>query len=229
MRKIRILLADDHAVLRAGLRALIDAQPDMRVVAEAGDGVEALRQAQDTHPDVAIVDISMPELSGIDAIERLRRRSAGTRVLILTMHDDVAYARAALAAGASGHIVKDVEGAELLTAIRAVHRGRTVVHLTREAGTTTTTAVAPEEPTPRPVGPDVLSERERQVLTLVAQGHTNREVADRLSLSVKTVETYRARLSEKLGLRTRAELFRVAMRASLLPASDPPSPTHDSV
>jgi two-component system, NarL family, response regulator NreC len=227
MRKIRILLADDHAVLRAGLRALIDAQPDMRVVAEAGDGVEALRQAQDTHPDVAIVDISMPELSGIDAIERLRRRSAGTRVLILTMHDDVAYARAALAAGASGHIVKDVEGAELLTAIRAVHRGRTVVHLTREAGTTTT-AVAPEEPGPRPAGPDVLSERERQVLTLVAQGHTNREVADRLSLSVKTVETYRARLSEKLGLRTRAELFRVAMRASLLPATDPPAPAPDS-
>ena len=223
MRKIRILLADDHAVLRAGLRALIDTQPDMRVVAEAGDGVEALRQAQDTHPDVAIVDISMPELSGIDAIERLRRRSAGTRVLILTMHDDVAYARAALAAGASGHIVKDVEGAELLTAIRAVHRGRTVVHLTREAGTTTT-AVAVEEAAPRPVGPDVLSERERQVLTLVAQGHTNREVADRLSLSVKTVETYRARLSEKLGLRTRAELFRVALRASLLPASDPPTP-----
>jgi DNA-binding NarL/FixJ family response regulator len=227
MRKIRILLADDHAVLRAGLRALIDAQPDMRVVAEAGDGIEALRQAQDTHPDVAIVDISMPELSGIDAIERLRRRSAGTRVLILTMHDDVAYARAALAAGASGHIVKDVEGAELLTAIRAVHRGRTVVHLTREAGATTT-AVAPEEPGPRPVGPDVLSERERQVLTLVAQGHTNREVADRLSLSVKTVETYRARLSEKLGLRTRAELFRVALRASLLPATDPPAPAPDS-
>ncbi|MET0851208.1 MAG: response regulator transcription factor [Candidatus Rokuibacteriota bacterium] len=227
MRKIRILLADDHAVLRAGLRALIDAQPDMRVVAEAGDGLEALRQAQDTHPDVAIVDISMPELSGIDAIERLRRRSAGTRVLILTMHDDVAYARAALAAGASGHIVKDVEGAELLTAIRAVHRGRTVVHLTREAGATTT-AVEPEEPGPRPVGPDVLSERERQVLTLVAQGHTNREVADRLSLSVKTVETYRARLSEKLGLRTRAELFRVALRASLLPASDPPAPAPDS-
>lgn len=224
MKKIRILLADDHAVLRAGLRALIDAQPDMRVVAEAGDGSETVRQAQEHHPDVAIVDISMPEMSGIDAIERVRRRNPATRVLVLTMHDDAAYARASLAAGASGHIVKDVEAAELLAAIRAIHRGGTVVHLTREGGAVADAITVPEEPGARG-GHDVLSDRERQVLVLVAQGHTNREVADRLALSVKTVETYRARLSDKLGLRTRAEIFRFALQEGLLAEPEPGTPT----
>jgi two-component system response regulator NreC len=224
MKKTRILLADDHAVLRAGLRALIDAQPDMRVVAEAGDGAETVRQAQDTRPDVAIVDISMPEGSGIDSIEWIRRRSPSTRVLVLTMHDDAAYARAALAAGASGHIVKDLEGAELLAAIRTVHRGGTVVHLARAGGVTAGAIAAPDEPGPRP-GHALLSDRERQVLVLVAQGHTNREVADRLTLSVKTVETYRARLSDKLGLRTRAEIFRFARQEGLLSEPEPGTPS----
>lgn len=225
MKKIRVLLADDHAVLRAGLRALIDAQPDMRVVAEAGDGAETVRQAQETRPDVAIVDISMPEGSGIDSIEWIRRRSPGTRVLVLTMHDDAAYARAALAAGASGHIVKDLEGAELLAAIRTVHRGGTVVHLSRAGGVAVGAIAAPDDAAPRP-GHALLSDRERQVLVLVAQGHTNREVADRLTLSVKTVETYRARLSDKLGLRTRAEIFRFARQEGFLsePESGTPSP-----
>ena len=224
MGRIRILIADDHAVLRSGLRMLIGSQRDLEVVGEASDGDEAVRKVSTLRPDIALVDISMPGSSGIKAIERIREASPGTRVLVLTMHDDAAYARAALAAGASGHIVKDVEAAELLAAIRAIYRGGTVVHLTREGGAVADAITAPDEPGAR-AGHDLLSDRERQVLVLVAQGHTNREVADRLLLSVKTVETYRARLSDKLGLRTRAEIFRFALQEGLLAEPEPGTPT----
>ena len=206
MKKIRVMLADDHAILRAGLRMLLDAQPDMAVVAEAGDGEEAIRRATGSRPDVAVVDLTMPGLSGVETLEGLRREVPATRLLVLTMHDDPGYARLAMAAGASGHVIKDAESGELLSAIRAVHRGRTFV----QVGTET----VPAEP-PRPTAP-ALSPRERQVLELLAHGHTNREVADRLSLSVKTVETHRARLSDKLGLHTRADLVRLAIDLGLL-------------
>jgi two-component system, NarL family, response regulator NreC len=206
MKRIRVLLADDHAILRAGLRMLLDAQPDMAVVAEAADGEEAIRRAGDSRPDVAVVDLTMPGLSGVETLERLRREVPATRLLVLTMHDDPAYARLALAAGASGHVIKDAESAELLAGIRAVHRGRTFV----QAGTE-----LPPAPPARPATP-ALSPRERQVLELLAHGHTNREVADRLSLSVKTVETHRARLSDKLGLHSRADLVRLAIELGLL-------------
>ena len=206
MKKIRVMLADDHAILRAGLRMLLDAQPDIAVVAEAGDGEEAIRRATGSRPDVAVVDLTMPGLSGVETLEGLRREVPATRLLVLTMHDDPGYARLAMAAGASGHVIKDAESGELLSAIRAVHRGRTFV----QVGTET----VPAEP-PRPTAP-ALSPRERQVLELLAHGHTNREVADRLSLSVKTVETHRARLSDKLGLHTRADLVRLAIDLGLL-------------
>ncbi|HTO11963.1 MAG TPA: response regulator transcription factor [Candidatus Binatia bacterium] len=206
MKKIRVLLADDHAILRAGLRMLLDAQPDMAVVAEAADGEEAIRRACGSRPDVAVVDLTMPGLSGVETLEGLRREAPATRLLVLTMHDDPGYARLAMAAGASGHVVKDAESAELLAAIRAVHRGRTFVQVGAEP--------TPAEP-PRPPAPP-LSPRERQVLELLAHGHTNREVADRLALSVKTVETHRARLGDKLGLHTRADLVRLAIELGLL-------------
>ena len=206
MKKIRVMLADDHAILRAGLRMLLDAQPDMAVVAEAGDGEEAIRRATDSRPDVAVVDLTMPGLSGVETLEGLRREVPATRLLVLTMHDDPGYARLAMAAGASGHVIKDAESGELLTAIRAVHRGRTFVQVGTEA--------APADP-PHPATP-ALSPRERQVLEMLAHGYTNREVADRLSLSVKTVETHRARLSDKLGLHTRADLVRLAIDLGLL-------------
>jgi DNA-binding NarL/FixJ family response regulator len=207
VKKIRVLLADDHAILRAGLRMLLDAQPDMAVVAEAADGEEAIRRAGDSQPDVAVVDLTMPGLSGVETLERLRREVPATRLLVLTMHDDPAYARLALAAGAAGHVIKDAESAELLAGIRAVHRGRTFVQMG---------GVATDTPAPaRPASP-ALSPRERQVLELLAHGHTNREVADRLSLSVKTVETHRARLSDKLGLHSRADLVRLAIELGLL-------------
>jgi two-component system response regulator NreC len=206
-KKIRVMLADDHAILRAGLRMLLEAQPDMAVVAEAADGEEAIRRAGGSRPDVAVVDLSMPGLSGVETLERLRREVPSTRLLVLTMHDDPGYARLALAAGASGHVIKDAESTELLAAIRAVHRGRTFVQAGSESPPTATLerAAAP-----------ALSPRERQVLGLLAHGHTNREVADQLSLSVKTVETHRARLSDKLGLHSRADLVRFAIELGLL-------------
>jgi two-component system, NarL family, response regulator NreC len=204
--RIRVLLADDHAILRAGLRMLLAAQPDMTVVAEASDGDEAVRRALATRPDVAIVDLTMPGPSGVETLGRLRREVPATRLLVLTMHDDPGYARVALAAGASGHVIKDADSGELLAAIRAVHRGRTFVRV----GASESAAGPPTTAPP-------LSPRERQVLQLLAHGHTNREIADRLSLSVKTIETHRARLGEKLGVHKRADLVRFAMELGLLP------------
>jgi DNA-binding NarL/FixJ family response regulator len=210
VKRIRLLLADDHAILRAGLRMLLDAQPDMVVVAEAADGEEAVRQALDSRPDVAVVDLTMPGLSGVQTLQRLRRELPATRLLVLTMHDDPGYARLALAAGATGHVVKDRQSSELLAAIRAVHRGRTFVQVGAPA--------EPAEAGPAPLAPPPeLSRREHQVLGLLARGHTNREVANILSLSVKTVETHRARLSDKLGLESRADIVRVAMGLGIFP------------
>ena len=222
MKKIRLLLADDHAILRAGLRVLLDAQPDMTVVAEAADGHEAIDRARINRPDVAVVDLTMPGMSGVQTLERLRREVPATRLLVLTMHDDPAYAGLTLAAGATGHVVKDAESSELLAAIRAVHRGRTFVHTPSEVADGAPVASATMAVPP-------LSRRERQVLELLARGHTNREVAQRLSLSVKTIETYRSRLNDKLGLESRADLVRLAMDLGLLTTRGddtlhPPSP-----
>ena len=206
-KKIRVMLADDHAILRAGLRMLLEAQPDMAVVAEAADGEEAIRRAGGSRPDVAVVDLSMPGLSGVETLERLRREVPSTRLLVLTMHDDPGYARLALAAGASGHVIKDAESAELLAAIRAVHRGRTFVQVGSEPAAPATLE--------RPATP-TLSPRERQVLGLLAHGHTNREVADRLSLSVKTVETHRSHINRKLHVHSTGELIRLSALSGLL-------------
>jgi DNA-binding NarL/FixJ family response regulator len=227
VRKIRLLLADDHAILRAGLRMLLDAQADMVVVGEAADGEEAVRQALATRPDVAVVDLSMPGLSGVETLQRLRREAPLTRLLVLTMHDDPGYARLAFAAGAAGHVVKDRESAELLAAIRAVHRGRTLAPIGPED-----VAAAREPQPPSPVA--ALSAREREVLGLLARGHTNREVARILALSVKTVETHRARLSDKLGLNGRADIVRVAVACGAFtsqggpPGSRPAGPRREA-
>jgi two-component system response regulator NreC len=216
VKPIRVLLADDHAVLRSGLRMLIGGQADMAVVGEAGDGEEAVRVAAATHPDVALVDLTMPGSGGLQAIERIRRACPGTRVLALTMHETPAYVRAVLAAGGGGYVVKRAADTELLRAIRAVHQGRTVVdrdladRVAATAGGRLDGARAARAAQRPP-----LSQREQEVLAGVAQGYTNQQVADQLGISVKTVETYRARLTEKLGLRTRAELVRFAVDAGL--------------
>jgi two-component system, NarL family, response regulator NreC len=227
MSRIRVLIVDDHAVLRAGLRMLIGGQPDMEVVGEAADGEDAVQRVPELKPDVVLMDITMPGIGGIRAIEQIRRVHPETRVLVLTMHDVPAYLRSVLAAGASGYVVKRAADSELISAIRGVHRGRTVLDpalATRvvQGGLRRRSAAA------QAAGPaSVLSQREREVLELVAQGFTNQQIADRLGLSVKTVETYRSRLVEKLGLRSRADLVRYALDSGLLAGGDagPPPPS----
>ena len=222
MTKIRILIADDHAVLRAGLRMLIAAQPDMEVVGEAADGEEAIQRVIETLPDVAILDITMPGVGGIRAIERIRRESPVTRVLVLTMHDVPAYLRSVLAAGGSGYVVKRAADTELLSAVRAVYRGRVVLDPTL-AVRVVPGGISRRVPAAGSVATNPLSQREREVLDRVAQGYTNQQIADHLGLSVKTVETYRSRLVEKLGLRSRADLVRYALDSGLFgPTEAPP-------
>jgi two-component system response regulator NreC len=211
---IRVLIADDHSVLRAGLRMLLGAQSDIDVVGEAADGLEVSRKARELRPDIVLLDLSMPGPRSGNVIREVLRACPKTRVLILTMHDDAAYLRSALSAGAAGYLVKKAADTELLSAIRAVHAGRTFVDLTRTTG-------LPQPSLPAKVPgqwqpPKNLSRREREVLRLLAQGHSNQQIADKIRLSVKTVETYRTRLSEKLGLRGRAELYRFAAESGIL-------------
>ena len=220
MAKIRVLIADDHAVLRAGLRLLINAQPDLEVVAEAASAPEVVKQAAAAAPDVVTLDLSMPGGSGVQTIERLRQECPRVRVLVLTMHDDPAYLRAVLAAGGAGYVVKTAADTELLTAIRAVAQGRTFVDLNLSGGQVQ--AVLGGGGGRRAAGLDQLSPREREVLGYLAQGHTHQQIADRLFLSVKTVETYRARIADKLGLRTRADVVRYAVEVGLLGAGKVP-------
>lgn len=202
--QIRVVIADDHAIVREGLRLLLEAQDDLEVVGEAADGVEAVRLAREADPEVVLLDLSMPGAEGTQVIAAIREQAPRTRVLVVTMHQGDAYVRAALDAGAAGYVVKHVDGRVLVAAIRSVHRGRTFVDVSRPGDIR---SAAPSVP---------LSRRERQVLMLLSEGHSNRGVASRLRLSVKTVETYRTRLGSKLGLRTRADLFRYAVETGIL-------------
>ena|SRR5438128_868712 len=219
MRKTQVLVADDHAVLRAGLGLLINAQGDMEVVAEAASGAEAVRKAAVMKPDVVLLDLTMPRTDGAKTIAELAGRRGGPRVLVLTMHDDPAYLDMAMSAGAAGFVVKRAADSELLSAIRAVSSGRQFVDATMGG------RLVPLRFRKRGAGrqgrqrsESVLSRREGEVLGLLGEGHTNRAVAGRLGLSVKTVETYRARLCEKLGLHGRADLVRYALQTGLVSA-----------
>ena len=220
---IRIMIADDHAILRAGLRSLLSAQDDMTVVAEAIDGEEAVEKAGACKPDVLLLDITMPKKSGIEALQEIRKLSPATRVLVLTMHDDHAYLRSVLAAGGSGYLVKRAADTELLMAIRAIQQGRSYIDVGLEDNQLQTVLVDEQKARSEAAAKSLesLSDRERQVLELVALGFTHKEVGESLSLSVKTVETYRSRLSEKLGLRSRAELVRFALELGLLDTTRP--------
>jgi two-component system response regulator NreC len=217
MEKVRILLADDHAVVRAGLRMIIGNQPDMEVVGEAADGREAIQQAERLRPDVVVLDLTMPGLGGLQALGVLREKAPGAKILVLTMHDDEGYLRQVLGAGGSGYVVKKAADMELLAAIRAVRRGEVYVH-------SSLTKPLVEGILDRRVAGEAgasdrfedLSDRQKEVLHLLARGYTNQQIADALFLSVKTIETYRARLMEKLELRTRAELVRYALQKGLL-------------
>jgi two-component system response regulator NreC len=214
--KIRVMIADDHAILRAGLKMLVNAQADMEVVSEAPDGETAVQAARETKPDVALLDLTMPGAGGMRALQEMARTCRKTRVLILTMHDDSAYLRSVLAAGASGYVLKRTVDAELLTAIRAVHRGGTFVDPSL-ANVLVQDVLAKRGAKAGSMLPvNILSDREQQVLKLVAQGHSSQQIAERILVSVKTVETYRARIADKLGLRTRSEVVRYAIRMGLL-------------
>ena len=219
--RIRVLIADDHTIVRAGLCLLLGAQRDMEVAGEAADGWDVSRKAQELQPDLVLMDLSMPGPRSGEAIRQVLKACPTTRVLILTMHDDAASLSSAMSAGAAGYVVKKVADFELLSAIRAVHGGRMFVDLTQ-------TVEPAQPPVPAKVRkewqpPKELGRREREVLRLLAQGHTNQQIADQIHLSVKTVETHRTRLKEKLGLKGRAELYRFAVESGIL-AADPVDP-----
>ena len=214
--KIRVLIADDHAILRSGLRLLVNAQADMEVVAEAPDGEQAVQAARETKPDVALLDLTMPRLGGMRALQEIVRTCRETRVLVLTMHDDPAYLRSVLAAGSSGYVLKRSVDAELLAAIRAVHRGGTFIDpsLANVLVQDVLAKRGAKAPRIRPVS--ILSDRELQVLRLAARGYSSQQIAKQILVGVKTVETYRSRLAQKLGLKTRSDLVRFAVQMGLL-------------
>jgi len=211
-RKIRVLLADDHAVVRAGLRAIISAEGDMEVVGESGDAKEVVAQAHELKPDVVVLDLSMPEGGGMRAIPRILEASANTRVIVLTMHDDPAYVRSVLAAGGWGYVLKHAADVDVVRAVRSVQRGRRFIDATLAAAVL-------EDITPQATPPQ-LSRRELTVLRYLAQGHSYQAIANKLCLSIKTVESYRARISQKLGFRKRAEIVRYALMTGLLTSED---------
>jgi two-component system response regulator NreC len=212
--KLRIFLADDHAVVRAGLKALVDAQAGMEVVGEAADGQATVDAATALQPDVVVMDVSMPGLSGAKATERLKQTCPSVHVLALTAHEDRSYLRQLLAAGALGYVLKRSAAEELVRAIRTVAAGGVYVDPSL-AGQVVGAFVAKQGANEILQGAD-LSDREEEVVRLIAQGYSNKEIAARLSLSVKTVETYKSRSMQKLGLRGRTDLVRYALQRGWL-------------
>jgi two-component system, NarL family, response regulator NreC len=207
----KIVIADDHAVVRSGLRMLLNAETDFEVVAEAGDVPDAVRYTRGHHPDVLVLDLNMPGEPSLEAIPGLREDLPETQIVVLTMQNDPAFARQALRAGALGYVLKEAADAELVQAVRMAAEGRT--YLNPELGARV--AAAPPEATGPP---DDLTEREVEVLGLIALGHTNGEIADRLYLSVRTVESHRAHIQQKLRRSSRAELVRYALAHDLVDA-----------
>jgi two-component system response regulator NreC len=213
--KIRVLLADDHTILRAGLRMMLNAQPDIEVVGEASDGRQALNEALALKPDVVLMDITMPEMNGIEATRQVKRMLDSTRVLILTMHENEEYLFQVLRAGASGYILKEAADTELISAIRIVYSGRFYMSpsaQTMMVGDYLLRVRSGEERDSY----SALTEREREILKLVAEGLTNNQIAERLYISPKTVDTHRTHIMDKLNLHSRAELVKYAMRRGLL-------------
>jgi len=208
---IRVLIVDDHAVVRAGLRLLLDAEVDIETVGEAGDAQEAIFEARRAKPDVVLMDVVLGGKSGIEVTPELLHEHPGTRVLVLSMQDDPRYVREAFASGANGYVLKEAADTELVTAVREVARGGSYVHPAlgaRMAAADAASADAADQ--------DPLSDREREVLRLLALGHTNQEIAKMLFISVRTAETHRAHIMQKLRLETRAELVRYALAQGLL-------------
>jgi two-component system, NarL family, response regulator NreC len=214
VKKLRIILADDHRILREGLRVLIDSQPDMEVVEEAADGVEAIEKAREVLPDVVVMDIGMPKMDGAQATEFLKRELPQVKVLALTVQEDTGYLSQMLKANASGYVLKRAAADELINAIRIVAAGGhyldpelTTRFVADHFGAQENAAAEPHPP---------LSKREQDVMRLIAWGYTNKEIGAALKISVKTVETYKARLMVKLDLRSRVDIVRYALRQGWL-------------
>jgi DNA-binding NarL/FixJ family response regulator len=216
---IKILLADDHALVRQGTRELLDPQEDLEVIAEAGDGEEAVRMVDIHRPDVAILDISMPKLNGIEATERIKRKHPATAVLILTAYDDDQYIFGLLEAGAAGYLLKDVDAGDLIKAIRAVHAGESVLHpaITRKVVDRFT---HPDEQAEANHALEQLTEREFEVLKLAAKSLTNREIADALCITVRTVQVHMSNIFGKMGVGSRTEAVLSALRRGWIALED---------
>ncbi len=210
---IRVLLADDHSIVRAGLRRLVEESGDMEVVAEAADGREAITKIRQFKPDVAVIDLSMPEIDGLEVITRLRPEFPDIPIIVLTMHTENQYIVRAIEAGAKGYVTKKSAPEQLVQAIRKVHAGAPL-SLTEDAAESLALRVARGSQPQSPL--DTLSTRELQVLRRLALGHTNREIASTYNISIKTVDTYRFRLLKKLNLRNNAELSRFAIQNGLI-------------
>jgi two-component system response regulator NreC len=212
---VRILIVDDHAVVRSGLRLLLEAEDGLEPVGEAGTARDAVFQARTLKPDVILLDVVMPDQSGLDVVPTLLHERPETKVLVLSMQDDPQYVRQAFAAGASGYVLKEAADVEVVAAIREVARGGRYVH--PELGARLVSAETEER---RRADEDPLSDREREVLRLLALGHTNQEIAKQLYISVRTAETHRAHIMQKLRLSSRAELVRHALSQGLLDADE---------
>ncbi|HEU5277975.1 MAG TPA: response regulator transcription factor [Gaiellaceae bacterium] len=208
---IKVVLIDDHAVVRSGLRLLLDSEEDMEVVGEGGNAKDAIFRARALKPDVILLDVVMPGESGVEVLPRLLKESPDSKVLVLSMQDDPSYVREAFAAGASGYVLKEAADEEVVSAIREIAGGGRYVHPALGAR-----MVAAEAEERAAAEADPLSEREREVLRLLALGHTNQEIAQELYISVRTAESHRAHIMQKLRLSTRAELVRYALSAGLL-------------
>ena len=210
---MRVLIVDDHTMVRESLVSVLQADGEVQVVAQAADGIEAIEKAMQTHPDVVIVDLSMPRLGGVEVVRRLREALPATRVLVLTMHQEDEYVLQAVRAGASGYLVKDSAASELLAAVRSLHAGRGYFG-PQAARTLAEQLQHPERTLDDPYGR--LTPREREVLHLIAEGLTTKEIARRLDISTKTAENHRGHVLEKLDVRNTAELVRYALRKGLV-------------
>jgi DNA-binding NarL/FixJ family response regulator len=212
---ITVFLADDHAVVRDGLRALLDAQEDITVVGDAADGLEATRQVEKLRPDVVIMDVTMPELSGIDATRRIHKTCPAVRVIMLSMHNTIEHVFQALRAGAQGYVLKESAGAEVIQAVRTIHKGHRYLSqkITDEL---VNDYIEQREAVGFPDPLSILGPRESQVLQLVVEGHSSTQIAEQLALSAKTIDTYRARIMRKLGINNVTDLIKFAVIHGLI-------------